>query len=77
MRPPICEICDVRFGLDEGGMVTFARAPEDAAWYRRAESPGFTGHPPNVEWFCGKHIAAARALAELTRAAAVKKLREG
>jgi len=76
MRPPICAICHVRFGPDEGGLVTFAldeRAREFHA--RRKAEPGFIGHPPEQEWFCGAHIEAARALSTLTRPEALQRLR--
>jgi hypothetical protein len=76
MRPPICAICHARFGPDEGGLVSFAlddRAREFHA--RRKAEPGFVGHPPEQEWFCGTHIEAARALSTLTRPEALQRLR--
>jgi len=75
MRPPVCALCRRRFGPDEGGLVSFARDPADADWYRRAEAPGFTGHPPHQEWFCGAHVTNARDVSELTRSAALARLK--
>ena len=75
MRPPICAICHARFH-EEGGLVSFAldeAAREFAA--RRASEPGFVGHPPQKEWFCAAHIEPARALAHLTRGAALTQMR--
>jgi hypothetical protein len=75
MRPPICEICDERFD-DGGGLVTFALDDRARAFHkRRKREPGFVGHPPEKEWFCEKHIEAARALSHLTRGEAVAQLK--
>jgi hypothetical protein len=76
MRPPICAICHDRFGPDEGGLVSFALDDAARAFHeRRRTEPGFVGHPPEQEWFCGKHVAAARALTGLTRGKALTQLR--
>jgi hypothetical protein len=78
MRPPLCAVCDERFSPfdDSGaGLVSFARDPADAAWYRRAEEPGFTGHPPHQEWFCARHAPQARGLSHETRRQALTDLR--
>ncbi|MHC4830856.1 MAG: hypothetical protein ACYTFT_10980 [Planctomycetota bacterium] len=76
MRPPICELCDDRFGEGEGGLVGFARRPSDRAWHERADAePGFVGHPPEVAWFCGKHYETAKALADLPIDQAMSRLR--
>ena len=79
MRPPECAVCDERFDPfgSGGGLVSFARDPADADWYVRAKQPGFVGHPPHEEWFCEKHVAAARAVAQLTRREAMRSLRQG
>ena len=75
MRPPICAMCHDRFH-EGGGLVTFALDDAARAFaHRRAEQPGFVGHPPHKEWFCATHIEAARSLSELTRSEAVKKMR--
>lgn len=64
MRPPDCARCDARFEPgDGGGLVSFARDPADADWYKRAEQPGFIGHPPHQAWFCSEHRPAAATLA--------------
>lgn len=79
MRPPICAICDKRLEEEEmktGGLVSFAKSENDLAWDKRAEEPGFVGHPPYLEWFCEKHYPKARSLSHLTRAEAMKEMRE-
>ena len=64
MRPPDCDDCHERFDPNEGGgLVSFARDPAHAAWYRRAEDPNFVGHPPHQAWFCATHKPAAAAQA--------------
>jgi hypothetical protein len=78
MRPPLCAVCDERFspfGDSEAGLVSFARDPADAEWYRRAEEPGFTGHPPHQEWFCARHAPLARGLSHQTLSQALTDLR--
>jgi hypothetical protein len=75
MRPPICAVCHARFGEDGGGLVSFAKDDDARAFARRRhDERGFVGHPPEKEWFCGAHIAAARALAHLTKAEAMAQL---
>lgn len=75
MRPPICEICGEDIEGEEGDLVSFARSPSDENWHEQArKDPGFVGHPPEMEWFCGKHIARARELSHLTRAEAMQLL---
>jgi hypothetical protein len=76
MRPTVCAICDVRFESG-GGSVRFVSRPSDREWRRRAEAPGFVGHPPDTEWFCETHIAAARDRApEVTIDVALRQLRD-
>lgn len=78
MRPPCCGLCGRDMDEhDQGGLVSFALRPEDEAWKARAEAEQLVGHPPWMEWFCGEHLAAARALAHLTRPQAMARLREG
>lgn len=79
MRPPICEYCDNDFRHNvegEGGLVYFAKDEKDADWYRRAEQPGFVGHPPHLGWFCAAHYPAAKALSHLTFRQALTQLRQ-
>lgn len=76
MRPPICAICDREFFDDSGSLVCFQRTETDKAWDKKAEEPGFVGHPPYCEWFCGEHVAKAKELSYLTRPEAMKTLRE-
>jgi hypothetical protein len=76
MRPPRCAVCHVRFGPDEGGLVTFALDERAHAFHaRRQAEPGFIGHPPEQEWFCAAHLAAALSLTMLTRPEALERLR--
>jgi hypothetical protein len=76
MRPPRCAVCHVHFGPDEGGLVTFALDERARAFHaRRHAEPGFIGHPPEQEWFCAVHVAAARSLTMLTRPEALERLR--
>jgi len=79
MRPPICALCDERLSEDDdqGGLVSFARTESDQDWLRRSQAePGFVGHPPWQEWFCGRHIEAARELQHLSRGQALRRIRE-
>lgn len=83
MRPPICAVCHARFGPDDdgdgaGGLVSFALDDAARAFHaKKAATPGFVGHPPEKEWFCATHIAAARQLSHLTRSDALQQLRAG
>ncbi len=77
MKPPICCVCMERFAPEAGGLVTFRRAPGDDAWYeRRATKPGFTGHPPNVGWFCPAHLALAKEHVASTIGEAIELIRK-
>lgn len=72
MRPPICEICDLKFDEDDlnqpgqGGLVEFKPSLEDKAVIARMQVKGWTGHPPNMGWFCSKHIEEARAIRHMS-----------
>lgn len=73
MRPPECELCS---RTDAGTvLVRFASDAKARAWRGRAQSEGFVGHPPDEEWFCSQHRAAAEALRHLSRDAALAVLR--
>jgi hypothetical protein len=67
MRPPICEICEAPIeeeGLNQagyGGLVEFKPSTEDKEVIARMQIKGWTGHPPNMGWFCKLHIGEARA----------------
>lgn len=76
MRPPICAICDKRLSKDDGGLIYFALRQSDIRWKKKAEKGNFIGHPPFVEWFCGKHYPKAEELSDLTIDKAMKKLKE-
>lgn len=72
MRPPICEICDLKFvdeALNEpgnGGLVEFKPSIEDKAVIARMQVKGWVGHPPNMAWFCKNHIEEARAIRHMS-----------
>jgi len=73
MRPPACAIC----GESEGcTLVSFQETDKDREDRRRSAEEGWVGHPGCVEWFCGQHEAAARALSDRTRTEAMRELRE-
>lgn len=75
MRPPICAICGTDFGPTEGGLVRFAARPSDTQWRERVQRENLVGHPPDTDWFCGEHVAAARASAHLAIDAALAQMR--
>jgi hypothetical protein len=82
MRPPICEICDEKFGDDDlnqpgqGGLVEFKPSLDDKAVIARMQVKGWTGHPPNVGWFCSKHIDEALAIRHISLREALGTLRK-
>jgi hypothetical protein len=77
MMPPICEICGQRFDPDSGGgLIAFVRRPSDDDWHKRANEQGFSGHPPNMAWFCGAHFERAAQHRALTITEALPLIRE-
>lgn len=62
----MCCICNKNLDSDEGGLVYFKKRPRDFEWDERAKEPGFVGHPPYAEWFCGEHYKKAKDLSDLT-----------
>ncbi|TXT60152.1 MAG: hypothetical protein BAJALOKI2v1_130034 [Promethearchaeota archaeon] len=76
MRPPICYICNKRFTPNEGGLIYFKRRESDVKWDKKAEDPGFVGHPPYAEWFCEDHYNEAYKRKHLTIDKAKKELRD-
>jgi len=66
MKPPRCAICHKRFGLEEGGLVYFAKRSSDIEWEERMKRTGGVGHPPYAEWFCDQHLPRAKELSNLT-----------
>ena len=82
MRPPICEICDLKFGDDDlnqagqGGLVEFKPSLEDKEVIARMQVKGWTGHPPNMGWFCKEHIEDARAIRHMSMKEAMILLRK-
>lgn len=63
VRPPVCLICraspqgDLSYASFTA--VRFAIDAEEEAVRREWDREGWTGHPPEVEWFCGEHTALA------------------
>lgn len=82
MRPPICELCDAKFESDalnqpgHGGLVEFKPSAEDKEVIARMHIKGWTGHPPNMGWFCKNHIEDARAIRHLPLKEALAVLRK-
>jgi len=75
MRPPMCALCHADLNQG-GGLLHFALDERAQAWHTKADaSPSFVGHPPEAEWFCAKHVEAARALLHLSRTDALTQLR--
>jgi hypothetical protein len=75
MMPPNCSICREDC-FEDGKLVYFAETEEDKIGNERLRQPGFTGHPPNAFWFCGKHFEEAAKLENLTKYEAFKVLKE-
>jgi hypothetical protein len=66
MKPPVCEACHKPCS-DGGDLVTFADyqpLPE-----------GMVGHPRGWEWFCARHLPAARKFAHLATGEALQRIR--
>lgn len=76
MRPPECEVCGSEADPTADALVRFAPTDASLAWRARAGA-GMVGHPPDVGWFCTRHLAQARALRTATLADAVAELRRG
>lgn len=51
---------------DKGGLISFALTESDKKWKKKAEQPGFIGHPPWKEWFCEVHYEIAKKYSHLT-----------
>lgn len=69
MRPPICAICDDDFGRrgdQEGDLLWFKETEKDIAESKRKQRYHLVSHPGNAEWFCSRHVEAARELTHLT-----------
>ena len=75
MRPPECVICGDRGAGVQ--LLSFATDAEAADWHKRAREEGFTGHPPDEEWFCATHAAQARPLTDRPLRDALRAMRTG
>jgi hypothetical protein len=77
MKPPICEVCLRRIGEnEEGKLLYFKRSPRDREWDKKAEEPGFDGHPPYAAWFCSEHLEKAENLTYLILPEAMEKIKK-
>ena len=77
MMPPNCCLCNKWLATgDVCELVCFHKTPEQESWYAEAESRLIPDHPPNCEWFCEDHLAAARSLVELYLDQALAKIRK-
>jgi hypothetical protein len=82
MPPSICEICDAQLGDDDlnqmgqGGALEFKPSSEDKEIIARMQVKGWTGHPPNMGWFCREHIEEARAIRHFSKKEALISLRK-
>jgi len=74
MRPPICAVCFDRFSSG-GGLVQFELNEAEKERLKLFKQPGFTGHPPGLEWFCEKHYDEAKKLKHLNVSDALKELK--
>lgn len=78
MMPPNCCLCDkgIKTG-DQCRLICFSKTESDRQWHAMALSEdGFTGHPPNCDWFCDTHAETARAFSHCELSAALRYLRE-
>jgi hypothetical protein len=66
MKPPLCCLCGDDRDPD-AGLVQFADFEE--------LPEGRPGHPRGLEWFCSRHLEAARAASHLPSAVALERLR--
>lgn len=77
MMPPNCCLCDK--GHETGDaceLICFYRTESDQEWHVQAASPrGFTGHPPDCDWFCESHAETARSLMHCDRSSALLHIR--
>lgn len=76
MRPPECCICEKMLeGESDGGLLSFVKSPSDLDWDKKAEEPGFIGHPPYLEWFCQEHYEMAKQYQNMILREALKKIK--
>ncbi|MDA7915009.1 hypothetical protein N9018_02735 [Rhodopirellula sp.] len=78
MMPPNCCLCDK--GIESGDtceLISFAKTESDREWHVQATlGEGFTGHPPDCDWFCDIHAHAAKHLVHYDRSAALLYLQQ-
>ncbi|MFD0852848.1 hypothetical protein ACFQ07_11460 [Actinomadura adrarensis] len=83
MRPPRCFLCGLTHWDLDGGegidasftLVHFGLNAEEQALAEARDREGWVGHPENVEWFCGEHVAQAKAKEHLHWREALTQLR--
>ena len=78
MMPPNCCLCDN--GIKTGHqceLVCFSKTESDRQWHAMAATAtGFTGHPPDCDWFCDIHTEAAKSFIHFDLATALRHLKE-
>ena len=76
--PPNCCLCDN--GIETGHqceLIYFSKTESDQQWHAMAATEaGFTGHPPDCDWFCAIHTEAAKSFIHVDLATALRHLRE-
>ncbi len=78
MMPPNCCLCDN--GIETGHqceLIYFSKTESDQQWHAMAATEtGFTGHPPDCDWFCAIHTETAKSFIHVDLATALRHLRE-
>ena len=78
MMPPNCCLCDN--GIETGHqceLVYFSQTESDQQWHALAATgKGFTGHPPDCDWFCDIHAGSAKSSSHRDLTSALRHLRE-
>ena len=67
MKPPVCAVCDLSLSPQNGACLRFKNY---------TPVPGrIPGHPEGTEWFCEKHLKAAKELTDMDLESALSVLR--
>ena len=75
MKPPICCICLKPLDTSkQGDLVLFAKSALDHEWDQMAAA-GLVGHPPYADWFCHRHVAAAKSRTHLSLKEAITQIK--
>lgn len=65
MKPPICEVCNVRFRPRDGALISCVSSRPAGARSREGATKSLPGHPDNKGWFCAEHRGEAEKLSVL------------